>query len=68
MVDKYFFQLFYLWYLLLYYVLLFIRLSRGINDTYPTNFEWDKNFITSRIFITALSGINEFHYVTQWEK
>jgi hypothetical protein len=50
----------------------------GINDTYLTNFEWDKNFITSRIFITSLSevmsfitalnGINEFHYLTKWDK
>jgi hypothetical protein len=39
-----------------------------MNDTYPTNFEWDKNFITARIFIISLSGINEFQYRTQWDK
>jgi hypothetical protein len=46
------------------------NLASGSEEIYhnPTNFEWDKHFITSRIFITALSGINEFHYLTQWDK
>jgi hypothetical protein len=39
-----------------------IKKPKVINDTYPTHFEWDKNFITT------LSGINEFHYRTQWDK
>jgi RIMS-binding protein 2 len=35
---------------------IYFYLIRGINDTYPTHFEWDKNFLTARISLPHSVG------------